>query len=269
MRPDEPLPSRAAVRPVMTGVRMSSMMDRQPGTVDEQGVFTFKALPQGRSYILSVASPGFGTANARAGADQTQTTRLTLPTIKLKAADQRLEGEVVGSDDKPVSGVTVRANGAGQPNNTTTTDEQGHFALKVCEGTVRAMAIPPANGMGGPIATGTVQAQSGDLNVVVKLGQRQAATVTAAAAQAQLAARNAAQSAAARMGGTVLAQERPAPLKAQSWTWAAVWNWTQEHRRAVVVLLGLQLAAMVGAAGGILWMTSSLSDLGRRFFQRI
>jgi hypothetical protein len=61
---------------------------------------------------------------------------------------------------------------AGQPTASALTDANGHFALMVCEGTVRIIVRAPKsfNIANNQISSSSVQAQAGDLDVVVKLG---------------------------------------------------------------------------------------------------
>lgn len=163
----------ATVRLMMTTLGSSSVMGGQPATVDEQGAFTFSALPQGRTYSLTVRAPGFGSTNVPVAASEMQTASLKLPPTKLKPMNKRLEGWVVGPDDKPVPGATVMVSGAGQAAADARTDANGHFALMVCEGTVRVTAMVPnnnPNNLNGQLRASSVQAQSGDLDVVLKLG---------------------------------------------------------------------------------------------------
>jgi hypothetical protein len=162
----------ASVRLTMSNRGSSLLIGGQPATTDEQGAFNFRALPQGGAYQLSVSAPGFGSANVPVLATATQAASLQLPVIVLKPADQRLEGVVIGPDNKPAAGVQVRVTGVGQPLPTTAsvqrTDDSGHFALKVCEGNVRVyVTVVPAIGV--QAASGTVSAQSGDTNIVLKL----------------------------------------------------------------------------------------------------
>lgn len=233
----------ATVRLIMRTPTISSEVTRQPATLDAQGAFTISALPQGQAYGVMVTSSGFGSANVPVEASQTQITSLQLPPIQLKPADQRLEGQVLGPDDKPVPGATVRAIGTGQPSAITTTDASGHFALKVCEGTVRLLANSPPNTGNNQLGTGQVQAQGGDLNVVVKLTPLQTA---AGIAQPPVPV---------RIGTPQLSPPRSAPLKAQRWTFAAISGWAQQHRAAVFVLLFLQAATLTIAAGAVFWLT--------------
>jgi len=168
----------ASVRLFMNTSRSSLPVGGRPAAVDQQGAFNFTALPlaallpQRGAYRLTVTAPGFGSASVPVLATETQMQSIKLPTIKLNPADQRLEGQVVGPDDKPVPGALVRVSGPGQPADNTSltqhTDANGHFALKVCEGTVRVSASVLAN-INGQADSGTAQAQAGDLKVVVKL----------------------------------------------------------------------------------------------------
>jgi hypothetical protein len=91
-----------------------------------------------------------------------------------------------------------------------------------------------SNGMNGQLRPGTVQAQAGDLNVVVKMGLQVGPNGVLMGAQAP---------------------PRLTPPKEQSWTWAALGQWPQRHRTTLIVLLSLQLTAMLGALGSILWLT--------------
>ena len=160
-------------------------IDRQPTKVDEQGSFAFGVLPKGRACGLVVEAPGFGTASLPVAAAEMQTAQLQLPPIKLKPADQKLEGKVVGPDDKPMAGVTVRINGPGQPNDGAPTDANGHFALKVCEGTVRVMVSVQPGAANPQFLSGSAQARGGDTNLLLKLAPRPAARGTSPAPPAQ------------------------------------------------------------------------------------
>ncbi len=135
----------ATVRLTMTIPSTSSAVGAQPATVDEQGAFTFSALPQGRAYDLTVTAPGFAYTNVLVAATDTQTASLKLPPTRLKPKNKRLEGWVMGPDDKPVPGATVMVSGAGQAIASAHTDANGHFALMVCEGTVHLTAMVPNN----------------------------------------------------------------------------------------------------------------------------
>ena len=197
----------AMVRLYHDDLPISTMINRQPVTLDDYGAFIVSALPQGRGYNLNVGfAPGFGSATTQVTESQTPTASLHSPPICFKAADKQPEGQVVGPDDKPVPGANVRVSGQGQPNDSTRTDASGHFALKVCDGMVRVMASVPPNTVNSQLGAASVQAQAGDLNVMLKLGVRQ--TVAAVPRLAQ-------------------APPRLNPLKEQSWTLPALLHWPQ------------------------------------------
>ena len=233
----------ASVRILMMTPPLGAVVNRQPATVNEQGVFTISALPRGRAYRLVVTAPGFGAPRAPLMSNETQTASLRMRPIQLKAADQRLEGKVVGPDDKPVPGAVVRAVGTIQPEDMARTDTNGHFALKVCEGQVRVMASAPAslaNTANGRPGTGTVQTQAGDLNVVVKLGVR-----PEGAAMAQPAA--------------VLNPAPPSPPAAAPPPKAGggggdYSSWMQQHTAELAVLVGVQAFLLFCAAVLIVWL---------------
>jgi protocatechuate 3,4-dioxygenase beta subunit len=158
----------ATVRLIMNALGWTRPLDRPLASVDEQGVFTLSALPQGQAFSLTATAPGFGIVTVPVTATETQTARLQLPPIKLAMVNRPLEGVVVGSNNQPVPGATVRVGGEGQPTVTAVTDANGRFALKVCEGTVGVSASVPRN-LYGQASSATVQARAGDVNVVLKL----------------------------------------------------------------------------------------------------
>jgi protocatechuate 3,4-dioxygenase beta subunit len=148
---------------------MASGFNQVPAKADGQGVIEIKGLPQERHYSLNVTAKGYGSTNLQAQIGDTKTNRCEFPAVVLKAADQKLAGQVLGPDSKPVSGATVILQGDGQPGGNTRTDAQGHFILDaVLEGAVRLFA----NGQdaGGNYMNGSVQAQGGDTNVVIRFG---------------------------------------------------------------------------------------------------
>ncbi len=200
--------------------------------VDEHGAFSLRALPQKEEYYLYVSCPDHGSINRNLTTAETQTESLALPAFVLKLADRQLEGKVVDANDQPVAGAQVQVNGEGQPNGNARSDSEGHFAFKVCEGPLRVFAYRQPTA-GGQFLQGNVQAQGGDMNVVVKLGNN-----------------------ANRNRGVAQAPPRINPLRPSPWTWAAISRWPLEHPKAVIVLLGVQLAALAATAGGILWVIS-------------
>jgi hypothetical protein len=158
------------IKPATLTIRMTHDERLSTGgvsaAVDERGAFAFNALPLGRGYMLDVRASGFVPAEVEVGANQTETNSLQLAPITLQPADQRLEGVVVGPDSKPVPTVDVQAFAAGQRRAGGWTDAKGHFALMVGEGEYEVRVVP-----GNPLGSASAKAHSGDLNVVLKLGQ--------------------------------------------------------------------------------------------------
>ena len=160
----KPMPSARA-----TFVFMYWNLSQIPAVADEQGLIEIKALPQGRRYTATVTSRGYNAAEFQAPAEKTQTNHFDFPTVVLKAADQKLAGRVLSQDSKPVAGANVDTRGEGQPNLRTTTDDQGHFAFDgLFEEPVSLFA--DARGAGGNTMSGSVWAQGGDSNVVLRFG---------------------------------------------------------------------------------------------------
>jgi hypothetical protein len=135
--------------------------------VDGRGLFTFAALPQGRSgYAVSVVANGYGVGNAYIGSAGLNTDRYEFAPFVLKRADRRLAGKVVMGDGTPAVQVWVNFEGEGQPPSpgTVKSGKEGQFVFEsVCEGPIRVSAH---NGMEG----GDVLCQGGNTNVVVTFG---------------------------------------------------------------------------------------------------
>ena len=130
------------------------------------GRFEIPALPTGRKYGITVSAPGYG---ARAvydvGAASADAGRMELDPFDLKPANLKLAGQVLDMDDKPVAGANVNISGDGQPNGNARSDREGKFHFeRVCEGPVQISA----NNSG---SYGSISAEGGDTNVVVRLGQ--------------------------------------------------------------------------------------------------
>ena len=144
-----------------------------PANASAQGSFSISALPQGARYSVNVAANGYGSNTIPVPASDTQTTQLHLPAIVLKAANRQLAGQVIGLDEKPCSGAQVTMRGEGQPGvKAARTDSNGHFVIQaVCEGLVDVRAVLPASASNPRGLVGTVQANGGDPDIVVKLGR--------------------------------------------------------------------------------------------------
>jgi protocatechuate 3,4-dioxygenase beta subunit len=218
--------TRANINLNMMAGNMGGMVEHQPIKVSSDGTFTIPALPMGQQYHVYVNANGYGSANKSVGKTQSQTNSVQLSPFKLKLADRQLAGQVLGTDNKPLSGVQVNINGNGQPNGNMRTDATGHFKFKVCDGPISIFAYSPSGA--GRNNSANWQARGGDTNVVVKMGAQQR--------QPQIV-------------------QRETPLKAQPWTVGALAAWPANHKTGAIILLSLQAVALLGTGGGIFWFT--------------
>jgi hypothetical protein len=193
---------------------------------DEEGRVRIPALPQGQLYTLNISAPGYGVASETLSPGDSKTGDLDCPIIVLRRMDRKLAGRVLGADGKPLGGAPVTIYGQGQPTSGVRTDSNGHFLFQqVCEGPVNVIAHGPVYG-DSPFLQGNIQAQGGDMDVVVRIGVN------------------------SRLGVA-----RFPPLKPPPWTWAAVRQWAARHPKTMVFLLAAQLAALAGTAGGVFRLT--------------
>jgi protocatechuate 3,4-dioxygenase beta subunit len=218
--------SRANINLNMMAGNMGGMVEYQTIKMNSDGTFTIPALPMGQQYNVYVNANGYGSAQKSIGKTQSQTNSIQLAPFKLKIADRQLAGQVLGADGKSLSGMQVNINGNGQPNGNTRTDATGHFKFKVCDGPIQIFAYSPSGG--GRNNFGNASARGGDTNVVVKIGARQQQNPVA---------------------------QRETPLKPQSWTLNALVTWPANHKTGAIILTSLQLALLLGIAGGIFWFT--------------
>ena len=138
--------------------------ENKPTKVDDDGRFLIKGLPVGRRYSSSATARGYGSQSQEIRSEDGDTNVVNLAPFALNVADQKLAGQVVDADDKPVASAWVNIHGPGQPNASIRTDTDGRFKLdEVCEGSVQVSASSERS-------YGNVQAQAGDTNVLVKLG---------------------------------------------------------------------------------------------------
>jgi protocatechuate 3,4-dioxygenase beta subunit len=218
--------TRANINLNMMAGNMGGMVEHQPIKVSSDGTFTIPALPMGQQYHVYVNANGYGSANKSVGKTQSQTNSVQLSPFKLKLADRQLAGQVLGTDNKPLSGAQVNINGNGQPNSYVKTDATGHFKFKVCDGPISIYVYSPSGA--GRNNSANWQARGGDTNVVVKMGAQQR--------QPQIV-------------------QRETPLKAQPWTVGALAAWPANHKTGAIILLSLQAVALLGTGGGIFWFT--------------
>jgi hypothetical protein len=135
-----------------------------PVRADNEGRFEIKALPPGRQYSINTSANGFGQDQRNLPASDTITNRMELEPFQLDLADQRIAGEVLDDNDKPVASASVHSQGPKQPNLSAQTDAKGHFSMnKVCAGTIRLFANSQRGGFANVTAAG------GDTNIVIRI----------------------------------------------------------------------------------------------------
>ena len=115
--------------------------DNEGVTTDQQGLYEYKAVPEGQRYSVSAQAEGYGRSYVGADADIAVNNRLEIPPLMLKVADMSISGVVVDVNDKPVVNAEVNVNGQGQQNRSSTTNGQGKFIIdKLCDGQVQVSA---------------------------------------------------------------------------------------------------------------------------------
>jgi Carboxypeptidase regulatory-like domain len=160
----KPIPTAEIV--LMTRVsRMEMFWDDKPVRADADGRFEITGLPTNLTYLVYASAPGFGRSQQEAGFGQPAEFRTSLPAFQLKRANLTLAGQIVGENEKPVANVQVQTSGPDQPQAFASTDLQGRFKFKVCEGPVRLFAH-----LGELFGSGT--AEGGETNVLITLASR-------------------------------------------------------------------------------------------------
>jgi protocatechuate 3,4-dioxygenase beta subunit len=134
---------------------------------DASGRMEVSGVLPAESYTLGVNATGYGSASKQIRAPSRPTNLLTFPVVVLPKANQKLSGQVLGPNGKPLAGANVNMQGEGQPPGQTTTDAQGRFSFEaVCEGPVRLFAN--SQGGAGNFMNGNFEARGGDTNVVIR-----------------------------------------------------------------------------------------------------
>jgi hypothetical protein len=138
----------------------------EPFAADSEGRIEISALPPGRRFSLWLGAKGYGRISQNVPQDS-DTNRVVLEPVSLKAIDRKISGRVVDADEQAAAGVRVSVQGENQPLTYGRTDEQGRFEFEVCEGSVRVYAN---SSRAGSYASGNATVQGGETNIVVKLG---------------------------------------------------------------------------------------------------
>jgi hypothetical protein len=177
--------------PVATGLvglcirsgRMFTPLEPQPIRTDAHGFFSIPALPQGRDYgfvwglVGGITAPGYGSASAYLGTNDSHTNHYEFPAFVLRKADRKFAGQVLDHDRKPVAGANVWFMGQDQPqmDNFTQTDGQGRFAFDgLCDGRLKIFTIfsngPDSREVSYVRGGDGMEVQGGETNVVLMLG---------------------------------------------------------------------------------------------------
>jgi protocatechuate 3,4-dioxygenase beta subunit len=158
-------PDGTSISDAQVGVWLSvaqtySEVNEQPARTDSRGSFEIKAMPFGQKYRVYASAKDHGRVQQDLGDSSLE--KLELPTFVLPLADQRIAGQVLNEQDKPVSGAYVSMSGKDQPAGSSTTDSKGRFSFKVCDGTIRLF-------VSGSSGSANMSAEAGDTNVTIQL----------------------------------------------------------------------------------------------------
>ncbi|MBN1507114.1 MAG: carboxypeptidase regulatory-like domain-containing protein [Sedimentisphaerales bacterium] len=132
----------AQIRVTFWGTSWGTTMEPSgpPPVTDDEGRFEITALPPESRYSLAATADGYGRTNLDIDVSETVNRRRDVGQMTLAAANRIVSGHIVDLEGKPLEGIQLRTYGDGQPNSQASTDDQGHFVLKVCEGVVGFMA---------------------------------------------------------------------------------------------------------------------------------
>jgi hypothetical protein len=142
---------------------------------NEKGSYEIKAIaPQesGFGYQVSVAASGYGTRSyQKISVEGGGSGSATIPTMALPPADVSISGRVVYADGSPAPRVPIflgHQRDAPQPSRTTASDADGRFVINsVCKGPLTIQA----NFRDSPGGSGRIQAEGGDRDIKIVLGQ--------------------------------------------------------------------------------------------------
>jgi protocatechuate 3,4-dioxygenase beta subunit len=115
--------------------------DNEGVTTDQQGLYEYKAVPDGQKYDVSAQADGYGRSYVSVNTDNAVNNRLEIKPLTLKVADMNISGIVVDVNDKPMANTEVYVNGQGQQFRNSITNAQGKFTIdKLCDGQVQVNA---------------------------------------------------------------------------------------------------------------------------------
>ena len=135
-----------------------------PARADAEGRFELKALPPGRGFSLQLTARGFGPDTSTVEAPEGDSRRIELDAVQLLAADQRIAGVVLDTEDQPVGGAWVSTFGRNQPQIQGQTDPRGRFEFRqVCAAPIQ-VSVNTQRGL-----SGHVTAEGGDTNISIHI----------------------------------------------------------------------------------------------------
>lgn len=161
--------SKARISVLLRLAHFSSTISHTAIEVDDAGRFSIEGVPTGFKYHVTATAEGYGQKSATTELEDSPGTTVEVEDMVLAVADQILEGVVVDEDDKPVAQARVYAYGSGQPHRNARTGKDGTFRLEgLCKGQLQVSAN---KSIGGKNAMGSAQAEAGDKDVRVVLGE--------------------------------------------------------------------------------------------------
>lgn len=135
------------------------------------GEYEFAVVPSEHQFSINInGSKGYGSDSSGQFHTEPDGQATTADDVILRVADQKLKGQTVDVEGKPLAEVRVYMNGDGQPNETVTSDKEGYFTFDhVCAGSVYVNAnLSVANNY----MYGRAQCQAGAEDVVLVLSSQ-------------------------------------------------------------------------------------------------
>lgn len=140
---------------------------------DKEGKFSFKALPLGQDYRISVTFLNYRRAKIEFNSSDARDSRIDLKPIVLLKGQYSISGIVVDANDKPVANVELYCTGKDQPFVGAKTDANGKFkADGIFEGEVDISAGVRDAKYGRWILWGSTKANAGATDVKIVLNNK-------------------------------------------------------------------------------------------------
>jgi protocatechuate 3,4-dioxygenase beta subunit len=128
-----------------------------------QGIYEYKAIPEGRKYNITAGLDGYGESSVEVNSDDAADGKLEIEPLELKLATMSISGIVVDDSNKPVAGAWVSVYGEGQAQRNIQTDADGKFIIdKLVEGQINVNAH---SNNSGSFLHGYMNAEAGDKDI--------------------------------------------------------------------------------------------------------